>query len=701
LGFEKEVSMVRHRHLIAASLALASIAAGCRHEDQYVRRTRVPGVDGEPADPPSAPEPAGTVKALVVLPAEAGVAGTGAAAVAKFCAEVAASGRVGSVGCLPFVMYDSDHSGPWVPEFGVALADEVAEGLKAGGFTGAALGTVDMGIRLSQVNLEKVSLTSAEAVAASGDRLGVDVAIFGTMKREKDAGAAFLQRIRVDLAAYSFTTGALCARAKFELRSDTKENSRAYALAKNESLWMPGTDWAVPAPEKGLDDELRVVCGVLARRALQGIDVGSLKNAIYIPPADTGRFVRSIAKLRAAQSAFALEYEKRAKEAMKGESPLDIERPLSLNGVEFKTLQAAHAYLATLREKLFAEETARFAGTVSSLMAETLRPQVSPRAVLLDVGFTRASDLQLLEGDLATGGLARSLSAREALKAQNIDIVLAPRIERVGIHFALRVEVYDLRSPNLMSSSSMRIDARYAAELARQLEVDALEPIEDLPTVERNAWEKVNEKVSSGVVALLGKQGEGTIQGSGFVVSAGGLVMTNAHVVGGMAPGSGTAVFPGGQKASFKVVRQDPFWDVALVQVDALPANTHVFQFADPARARVGAEVAVLGNPKGTDGWVLSPGYLSSVKERVRTTGDRPSYMYTCPTRGGNSGSPVLLTDGTVVAVHSAGMIGDVKGQDGYQVVTDKGATVFSELTGFALGAPASEARKIVDGAAR
>jgi S1-C subfamily serine protease len=689
--------MRRIPSLVLVAFALAATAAGCKHEDVWVPRTQAPGVDDEPSAPPPGSSRSKAWFSWSAA-AEAGVAGTGAADLAEFCGKIASVPKAGSVGLLPLVMYDSDHAGPWVPELGAALADEVGSTLKTRGFTGSVLETTDMGIRLSQVNLEKVSLATAEAVAASGDRLGVDVVVFGTMKRDKDPGQAFLQRIKVDLAAYGFQSGSLVARARFELRSDSKENTRAYAAAKNESLWMPGTEWNVPATEKGFDQELRVVAGILGKRALQGVDVGALKGAIYIPPADTGRFVRSIAKLRAAQSAFALEYERRSKDVMKGESPLDIEKPITLNGVEFKSLQAAYSYLTTLREQLLSTETARFAGTVSSIMAEGLRPQVSPRTVLLDAGFTQGSDLQLLEGDLATGGLARSLRARAALKEQNIDLVLAPKIEKVGVNFALRVEVYDLRAPNLMSSSSMRIEPRFATELARQLAVDELAAIDDLPAIEKSAWEKVHDKVVTGVVLLAGKQGEGGVQGTGFVVSSQGLVMTNAHVAGAMEPGTGVALFANGQKAAFKVVKQDEFWDLALVKVESMPEGTHVFQFADPARARVGSEVAVLGNPKGTEGWVLAPGYMSSLRERVKTTGERPSYMYTCPTRGGNSGSPVLLNDGTVVAVHSAGMIGDVKNQNGYQLVTDKG-TVFSELTGFALGAPAAEAQKLVQGA--
>src|SRR5678809_1232354 len=127
--------MKRHLWMVPAALALAAAGSGCKHDDQYTRRTRVPGVDGVPTD--GAPQSG--VKAWYLFPEDKGVSGAGAADLAEFCAKVAAAGTAaghnGSVGCLPLVMYDSDHSGPWVPELGVALADEVADGLRARGFT--------------------------------------------------------------------------------------------------------------------------------------------------------------------------------------------------------------------------------------------------------------------------------------------------------------------------------------------------------------------------------------------------------------------------------------------------------------------------------------------------------------------------------------------------------------------------------------
>jgi hypothetical protein len=85
---------------------------------------------------------------------------------------------------------------------------------------------------------------------------------------------------------------------------------------------------------------------------------------------------------------------------------------------------------------------------------------------------------------------------------------------------------------------------------------------------------------------------------------------------------------------------------------------------------------------------------------KVQVAGaQRPSFKYTCPTRAGSSGSPVILADGTVIAVNSHGTLGDVTSSTGQQVLDGSGSAVNSELTGFALGAPGPEARRILEGA--
>jgi len=677
----------------AVLLALAAAGPGCRHQDQWAPRERTPGVDGESA----APMPKGTTRAWSSFPLEVGVAGSGKGALAEFAAKLAAAPRTASVGFLPLVMYDSDHSGPWVPRLGTDLADAGAAAVREAGFRGSVLDSAGMEARLHQVNLAKVALYTLEGVTDAGDRIGVDVAVFGNMRKDKDRDTPLLTTIRVDLQAYSFLTGSTLAQTTFVLRSNEPENKAAYDAARVESLWQAGT-WDVPASKRGFDDELRIVCDLLAKRVSQSVNLEEVTGSVYVPPADTGKFVRAVARLRAAQSAFVTEHEKRSKEAARGEDPMAVEKPLTLNGVEFKTLQAAFSYLSTLRENLLATETARFAGTVSSNFVESLRPLVSPRKVIQDVGFTEASDIALLEGDLATGGLVRSLKAREALAKKQIGLVIAPRVEQIGTNYALRAEVYDLARPNVVASSSVRIDGRYAADLARMLEQDELTPDAALPAIEQASWQKVFDRVASGGVVVFGKAGGGQAHGSGFLVSRDGLIMTNSHVVRAIEAGTGQVQFANGTQSPYAVVRDDPFWDVAVVRANAVPEGAHVFTFAPEDRARVGADVAVLGAPKGTTGWIFTPGHISSVKEVVATSGERPSYMYTCPTRAGSSGSPVVLLDGTVVAVHSAGTLGDVKDSSGAQVTDARGSAVVSEMTGFALGAPGPAARKVLEG---
>ena len=77
----------------------------------------------------------------------------------------------------------------------------------------------------------------------------------------------------------------------------------------------------------------------------------------------------------------------------------------------------------------------------------------------------------------------------------------------------------------------------------------------------------------------------------------------------------------------------------------------------------------------------------------------RPSTMYTCPTRGGSSGSPVILQDGRIAAVHSAGTRGTVSSAGGAQLTTNDDSPIFSELTGFAIGAPGWKAAEMVENA--
>ena len=324
---------------------------------------------------------------------------------------------------------------------------------------------------------------------------------------------------------------------------------------------------------------------------------------------------------------------------------------------------------------------ARFAVSFGSMLGDSIRERVLPAGKAVnDLASVGPMDRVLVEGELAQGGFARSASAREALRNAGIGLVVARRLERIGDVISIRVDAHDLAKGTVIGDGTTTIPSGLLPELQRALDPGprAAKSVAASPAT----WPSVYDRVKSGVVKVDHSQGSG----SGFIARDDGLVITNHHVVEGDMKDL-TVTPEGGKPLRARVVATDPYWDLAALAVDGLPQESHVFTFAD--EVQVGTEVAVLGHPQGSLGWVLTPGYVSSLHELVSTTDGRvrPSLMYTSPTRPGSSGSPVLLADGRVAAVHSAGTRA--------QSLTDP--TQVTELTGFARGIPAQQARRFAE----
>ncbi len=139
------------------------------------------------------------------------------------------------------------------------------------------------------------------------------------------------------------------------------------------------------------------------------------------------------------------------------------------------------------------------------------------------------------------------------------------------------------------------------------------------------------------------------IEGSGFVISPQ-HVLTNAHVVAGV--NDGPVVFAGGQRYNAKVVLYDPERDLAVLDVPGLPERP--LRFAGPAPA--GASAIVGGYPYSQP-LKLVP---ARVGLGVMATGpniygtevvNRRIYPIRAPIEPGNSGGPLLATDGRVYGV--------------------------------------------------
>lgn len=134
--------------------------------------------------------------------------------------------------------------------------------------------------------------------------------------------------------------------------------------------------------------------------------------------------------------------------------------------------------------------------------------------------------------------------------------------------------------------------------------------------------------------------------GSGFIFSADGLIMTNAHVV----DGADEVLVTLTDKREFKakILGSDKRSDVALVKIEAtgLPA----IKVGDVGRLRVGEWVMAIGSPFGLENTVTA----GIVSAKQRDTGDFLPFIQTdVAINPGNSGGPLINMRGEVVGINS------------------------------------------------
>jgi S1-C subfamily serine protease len=180
----------------------------------------------------------------------------------------------------------------------------------------------------------------------------------------------------------------------------------------------------------------------------------------------------------------------------------------------------------------------------------------------------------------------------------------------------------------------------------------------------------IYDSVSPGVVTISTDVGGQPVNGSGFVVSADGHVITNAHVVTDSADhinDAGAKVragrnffvhFQDGNTLPAKLIGFDLFDDIAVLKVDPTREPLTVLRFGKARSLQVGQPLAVIGSPFGEDQQEsLSTGVVSALNREI----DAPATNITTPgviqtdavINHGNSGGPALDRNGRVVGVVS------------------------------------------------
>ncbi|MCK0507549.1 MULTISPECIES: DegQ family serine endoprotease [Aromatoleum] len=141
--------------------------------------------------------------------------------------------------------------------------------------------------------------------------------------------------------------------------------------------------------------------------------------------------------------------------------------------------------------------------------------------------------------------------------------------------------------------------------------------------------------------------------GSGFIVSADGYVLTNAHVVGAGEDGVESEVtvrLIDKREFKAKVVGTDPRTDIALLKIDA--SGLPVVRTGNADKARVGEWVVAVGSPFGFDNTVTA-GIISAKARRLPDENYVPFIQTDVAINPGNSGGPLFNLTGEVIGINS------------------------------------------------
>jgi putative serine protease PepD len=214
-------------------------------------------------------------------------------------------------------------------------------------------------------------------------------------------------------------------------------------------------------------------------------------------------------------------------------------------------------------------------------------------------------------------------------------------------------------------------------------------PVANLPN---GSVEQVAQRVTPSVVQLRVHGARMAAEGSGIVLSANGLILTNNHVVAPAANGGDlSAVLQDGRSAPVEILGRAPSFDLAVVRAQGVDGLIPA-QLGSSSNVRVGQEVVAIGSPLGLSGTVTS-GIISALDRPVRAGGEGSgqdtvldAIQTDAAINPGNSGGPLTDMQGRVIGINSAiASLGFGNGQAGsiglgFAIPIDQARRIANEL---------------------
>ena len=141
-------------------------------------------------------------------------------------------------------------------------------------------------------------------------------------------------------------------------------------------------------------------------------------------------------------------------------------------------------------------------------------------------------------------------------------------------------------------------------------------------------------------------------QGTGFIITDDGYLVTNAHVIEGARYAG--AITSDQETKSLTLIGYNDEIDIALLKISG---NYEYLEFEDSDNVKIGEKVIAIGNPLGLS-FSVTEGIVSAVDRRVR--GSSGEYIQTdTALNPGNSGGPLINTDVKVIGINNFKIAGD------------------------------------------
>ncbi len=223
-----------------------------------------------------------------------------------------------------------------------------------------------------------------------------------------------------------------------------------------------------------------------------------------------------------------------------------------------------------------------------------------------------------------------------------------------------------------------------------QVNIERNDPVGDIGLQLKRAagpeltLQQLYEKCAPSIVAISGYiNGEsGYNWGTGVVLTADGLILTNTHVVDGC--DRATVTLYDDREFEAKLIGADTISDLAVLQIEAKGLSP--VEFGESASLRVGDPVAAIGNPLGdTFRSTLTDGIISAISRDISYKGRSMTLLQTnTALNEGNSGGALFNMHGQVVGITNMKMMSS-----------------YSSIEGIGFAIPSTTVREVVNSIGR